>query len=186
MVMDTVIPTDASTKKPDILAWFDWAERLTTGLGTQTEWQTRDENNFDAVLLSLVASLHTKQGADVSDTQRELRRTGVALPERLVVNAGSAVAIETITLFMLERLAARDDERAFFIADNLRDVSNSTVFVNQLQLFQMSLIDGNPDLANRNLQDFGDKEDVKLAASVQRSIKPDSFAGDVYRSSLSL
>lgn len=189
MVMDTVIPNDAAaanTNRPDILAWFNWAERLTTGLGTQSEWQMRDENNFDAVLLSLVASLHTKQGADASDIQHELKKTGVPLPEKLVVNSASAVAIETITLFMLERLATQDDERAFFIADTLRDVSNSNVFVNQLQLLQMNLIAGNPDLENRNLQPFGDEAAVRLAASTQRSVKADSFADDVYRSSVRL
>ncbi|MDX1922513.1 MAG: hypothetical protein SFW65_05245 [Alphaproteobacteria bacterium] len=188
MVMDTV--TDAGTatthagKKPDILAWFDWAERLTTGLGTKSELNVIEENNFDAVLLSAVAALHAnKPGVHLPEQlQADLDRTGVAAPQRLVVNSGSAIAVETITLFMLERLATRDDERAFELAEDLRIISRGGVFANQLALFQMSLADINPDLNTRNFEPWGDKADHLKVASAQRLVKPDSFEGQAVQS----
>ncbi len=181
MVMDTVTADSASAtadaKKPDILAWFDWAERLTTGLGQKSELSVADENNFDAVLLSLLSSLHNKPGADTSGIQRELKSTGVRVPEKLAVNAGSVVAIETITLFMLERLATRDDERAFDIAEDLRSISRNGIFASQLQIFQMGLAAGNETL--RPVEPFGNKDELVANASRERSFKPDSFAASV-------
>lgn len=170
--------------KPAILVWFDWAERMTTGLGTQREFSAQDENNVDAVLLSAVAALHAnKPGIHLpAHLQGDLERTGLEAPERLVVNSGSAIAVETITLFMLERLATRDDERAFDIAEDLRMISRNSVFANQLALFQMSLADINPELNARNFESWGDKTAHLKAASVRRSVKPDSFEGQVVQS----
>ena len=166
---------------PDILTWFDWAENLTTGLGAKTELHSREENNFTAVLSSIVAAIynyHTEEPRP-AHLQTDYDVHGVRAAAKLVLNPANEMAVERVARFMLERLATRDEARAFDIADNLRTITGSSVFAKQLALFQTGLMEGNADLSLPAGASLDSK--ANLVAAIQQdtrlqSIRPRSIA----------
>ena len=105
---------------------------------------------------------------------------------KLVMQPSHHVTLETIGLFLLERLASRDEtngqEQAFDLAEQLRATTTPrSIFGAQLQLFQMSLVDGNPELATRNHDEWGNRGELTNIASAPRSINPTTFTANVYR-----
>ncbi len=185
--MDAVVrDKSGSQSKSEILVWFDWAERLTTGLGSKDELSAVQEDNFDAVLHSAVRALHHRPGDRLSDAvSSAIDANPVKSPVKLVSQQSHQVTLETITLFMLERLASRGDEvaqeRAYDIAEDLRAVTTPrSIFSAQLQLFQIALIEGNPNLEGRGVEELGNKKELQAIAGAQRSINPASYSGEVY------
>ena len=49
-IKDRSVDASCGVEEPAIITWFNWAEKLTTGLGSKTQWTATEENSFDAVL----------------------------------------------------------------------------------------------------------------------------------------
>ena len=188
----SAVDASGSGQEPAILTWFKWAEKLTTGLGSKTKWTASEENNFDAVLHSLVAALHHRPGDRISDEIRgAMDINPVKAPVKLVMQPSHHVTLETMARFLLERLETRmntgGQEQAFDLAEKLRAATSPrSVFAAQLQLFQMNMVEGNPELATRDHAEWGDRSELTKLASTPRTINPTTFTADVYRSADSL
>ena len=131
--------------------------------------------------------MHHRPGDRISEELRgAIQANPVKPPVKLAYQQAHHATLETVVLFLLERLASRNEseakEQAFDLTHQLRSTTSPrSVFGAQLQLFQMSLVDGNPELAARNHDELGNRGELTKTASMPRSINSTTFTADVYR-----
>jgi hypothetical protein len=144
MPVATLVKSDPKA----IEAWFDMAEKLTTGLGgREANWTNAEARKFHKVLDSI---------------QSELQRT-VSEPE-------VRVSLETVTMFLLGRLAMRNTGKAFTIAEQIRAKEADGSLKDQLALFQSQLASDNPKLLKVKHASWPDPDELERRLEGDRSV----------------